>query len=612
MHKAGERGVTLLDTVVGTALMLVIFMGIAAAFQLSLDVVSTNKARSGAIALADERMEYVRSLPYTSVGTVGGIPPGSLAQSETISLNNTVYTRRTLITYVDDPEDGFGVSASNSVIADYKVAIVDYVRRTFIAYAHEFGHGSGVLDSTGVADYKAVRVDVAWSSRFGTRHIVLVSRLEPATGLESSVSGGTLTINVVNAVSQPLAGASVAVTNANTSPAININTFTNTSGVASFIGAPAASGYQVVVGESGYSGAQTYSATSQNTNPNPGNLTVSNNQTTTGTFVIDLLSSMTVKTYSLTTETWQDVFNDESKVDMGNSSNVEIAGNQLRLAGNQPFTQPGEARSVSISPTSLSRWGTFSWSDTRPSETTIVYRIYYPTGVSFALVPDSVLPGNSSGFTGASVDVKVIPAATYPALILDAVLTALNPNAPAPSIQDWSLTYDGGVSVNVTFSMHGAKTIGSGPSGTLYKYDNSSISSGASGSVTIPNLEWDTYTMSILAATGYDIESSCTPQPIYLAPNSTFTARLFFAPHTTNSLLVDVKNASGALLSGATVHLTKGGSYDKTIIADVCGQSFFSDLTNGTYSLTVSNPGNQIYSTNANVTGTSRLSVILN
>ena len=64
-----SRGVTLIDTIVGIALMLVVFMGIAATFRLSIDVVTNNKARSGAIALADQRMEYIRSLSYASIGT---------------------------------------------------------------------------------------------------------------------------------------------------------------------------------------------------------------------------------------------------------------------------------------------------------------------------------------------------------------------------------------------------------------------------------------------------------------------------------------------------------------------------------------------------------------
>src|SRR3989338_2352394 len=144
-----SRGVSLIDTLVGTALMLVIFLGIAGAIQLSLDVVTNNKARAGAIALANERMEYIRSLAYASVGTVGGIPSGLMAQSETVALNSVSYTRRTVVEYVDDPGDGMGASDTNNITVDYKVA----------------------------------KVDVAWTSRIGTRHITLVTRISPPNGM---------------------------------------------------------------------------------------------------------------------------------------------------------------------------------------------------------------------------------------------------------------------------------------------------------------------------------------------------------------------------------------------------------------------------------------------
>src|SRR3989344_3874731 len=67
--RSGSRGVTLIDTVVASGLMLLVFTGIVGVFRLSVDVVSNNKARAGAIALADERMEYIRSLSYGSIGT---------------------------------------------------------------------------------------------------------------------------------------------------------------------------------------------------------------------------------------------------------------------------------------------------------------------------------------------------------------------------------------------------------------------------------------------------------------------------------------------------------------------------------------------------------------
>jgi len=199
--RTSRSGVTLLDTLVGTSLMLVVFLGINAAFRLSVDVITTNKARAGAIALANERMEYLRSLPYSQLATLGGIPAGTLAQTETQTLNGVPYTRRTLIQYADDPRDGTGGADTNSVTADYKVA----------------------------------RIDVSWESRTGVRHITLASRFSPP-GIETAVPGGTLVIYAVNAAGGSLSGAQVRIVNASTSPAIDTTTFTNASGTATFIG----------------------------------------------------------------------------------------------------------------------------------------------------------------------------------------------------------------------------------------------------------------------------------------------------------------------------------------------------------------------------------------
>src|SRR3989338_595469 len=200
-HYSRSRGVTLIDTLVGSALLLVVFVGISGVFKLSVDIVSNNKARAGAIALADERMEYVRSRDYSSIGTVGGIPSGTIAQSETVALNGISYTRRTTVLYADDPYDGIGSADTLPASAP-----------TFL-------------------DYKVVRVDVAWDSRQGARHITLVTRVEPPNGIETACTQcGTLAISVYNAVTQPVSNAQVRVVNTGTNPAIDITTYTNTSG----------------------------------------------------------------------------------------------------------------------------------------------------------------------------------------------------------------------------------------------------------------------------------------------------------------------------------------------------------------------------------------------
>ena len=63
------KGFTFIDVLVGTALMLIIFLGISGAYQLGLKVVSQSKARISATALANQRVEEIRNLSYKEVGT---------------------------------------------------------------------------------------------------------------------------------------------------------------------------------------------------------------------------------------------------------------------------------------------------------------------------------------------------------------------------------------------------------------------------------------------------------------------------------------------------------------------------------------------------------------
>lgn len=259
-----ERGATLLDTVVGIALMLMVFVAIIGAFRLTLDVVINSKARIGALALANERMEYIRSLSYDAVGTQGGIPSGTLVQVEQESLNGVNYTRRVLVRYIDDPADGTGAADENGIIADAK----------------------------------EVKAEVSWDSGSGTRRVSLVSRFSPP-GIETEVPGGTLLISVVDAQAQPVSGATVTIENLDVDPVVSVTAYTDIAGIVSFIGAPAGSGYQITVSKpsANYSTAQTYSVSAELAQPSPGHLTVAEGLTTAATFGIDAVAQVTVNSY---------------------------------------------------------------------------------------------------------------------------------------------------------------------------------------------------------------------------------------------------------------------------------------------------------------------------
>jgi hypothetical protein len=581
------RGVTLIDTVVGAALLIIVFAGTAAALELSLDVIMNNKARAGAIALADERIEYIRSLPYALIGTLGGVPSGTIAQNETVTLNSIAYNRRTYIDYEDDPVDGLGGS-----------------------------------DTDGTLDYKGVKVDVSWQSRTGARHSIIETRISTpvdSTGREinpCSSPCGTLAVNVVNAAAQPVLNAQVSVVNAGASPAVNLTTYTDASGTAAVIGAPAASGYQVTVTKTGYSTAQTYSVSGSNTNPTPPNLTVTSNNTTQQTFAIDLLGMKTIRTFKpITPTTWTDAFADTSKI--ATSSNIAVGGGAATIAGSAPYPT-GALQSIAIQPSTLATWNTFSATASTPAGTSITYQFYDASGTT--LIPDAQIPGNAAGITTSSVDLSHVSTSTYPGLTIGATLS---PGASAaPSIDSYAVSYGYGPTPlpSIPFTLQGTKIIGSGPP-VVYKY-SASLTSGASSAITLQNFEWDTYTLLVPAGSGYDISSACHPVAEQLAsqaattqfafqPGAQTTSNLYLVPHTTNALLVEARSSTTGDIPYATVELS-AGAYDTVLAADACGQAFFSGLASGTYTYAVGATGYATSTGSVTVSGTSRITVSLN
>lgn len=111
-----------------------------------------------------------------------------------------------------------------------------------------------------------------------------------------------------------------------------------------------------------------------------------------------------------------------------------------------------------------------------------------------------------------------------------------------------------GVNVNVK----GAKLIGLNPD--VLKYDHSFAS--VAGLIGLNNLEWDTYTPTLLSGQSWVVMGTSPIQKIDVLPGTTQNYNIILSANSTaNSLLVIVKDAAtGASLEGATVHLQKGGS----------------------------------------------------
>ena len=112
------------------------------------------------------------------------------------------------------------------------------------------------------------------------------------------------------------------------------------------------------------------------------------------------------------------------------------------------------------------RWEQFLFNDTTPGASSITYQLYYQNATSsFVLIPDSQIPGNSSGTTTSPVSLAGLDRTIYNELQLQANLTC--DSGDCPSIQDWSVEWSEGIIV----------------SGTAYEYDESTVQT--SGSVAI-------------------------------------------------------------------------------------------------------------------------------
>jgi hypothetical protein len=544
------RGVSFIDVIVGTALILIIFLALFGVLRVTLQVSALAKAEAAATSLAQSRVEFIRSLEYDAVGTLGGIPPGAILQTATSTLDGISFTTRTYIQYEDDAKDGLALADTNGV----------------------------------TTDYKRVKITVSYSVGGKDKEVSLVTNVVPP-GLETTTGGGTLRINVIDAGGLPVSGASVRIVNASTVPTVDVTTFSSDVGVVYLPGAATSSEYQVYVSKSGYSAAQTYLRDATNQNPNPGYLTVAKDQTTTGTFSIDVLSAITFRTYSpIQTATTTDIF--ASSASLTDMTQTMVSGGALTLSG-APGTYPssGSARQAVVSPSYLYAWKSVTATRQTSASTTATVRVLDSSG---ARLSDAVLPGNSTGFTSFPVSLAGVSTTTYPSLMLEADFGSVDAGY-APQLLDWSLSYETGPTPlpSVPFTLTGAKTKGSTGAGASIIKNTIATTTDSTGARTL-SLEWDIYT---LAISGYDVTDACPPPPYTIAPGTTDTYSLYMVSSgAVGQVLVSVKDASGAVVSGATVQLAKSG-YSGTTTTGTCGTGHFGNLSSGTYTVTISKAG---------------------
>lgn len=262
--KHNNPGLTIVETLIGIGLLLVIFLGLFGLIQIGLKMLSQSKARITATALLNQRIELARNLPYNQVGTIGGIPNGAIPETENIARNNINYTVKTTVFYIDDPFDGL------------------------------------FPDDSLAWDYKRIKVKVSWLGGFGGE-VSMLTDIAPK-GIETTGGGGIISILVFNANGQPVSQTDIWLENNDVSPPIDAHYQTDNQGRIFISGAPACNDcYKITATKPNYSLERTYAAGEQIRGitlaiPEKPLVSVIEGQLSEISFTIDQLGTKTVQT----------------------------------------------------------------------------------------------------------------------------------------------------------------------------------------------------------------------------------------------------------------------------------------------------------------------------
>lgn len=577
-----NAGFTFVELIVTIAVIAIFFSGLFTTVQLLLNIIGDSKATSGAVALATEQIEYIRSLPYSQVGTIGSPPYGSIPQNSTTTLNGVTYNERVLVIYIDDPADGLAGADSNAIIDDYKL----------------------------------VKVEYTWELRGETDSISLITTIVP-NGIETTTGGGTIRVNVFDATVSPVESAAVHFVNDTLATTTDTIRYTNSEGVAFLSGAPAGANYRISVTKAGYSTDGTYVASTSNPNPVTPPVAVVESAVSTMNFQIDQTSDLAITTVSpATVGTWSDDFTTGTNI--GTTSSTTLVSNAMALTNTLGvYDATGTVSSVYTTPSPIKSWETATFNATTSTSTSITVQVYFNDGGVFTLVPNSDLSGNNIGFTVSPIDLSGLSTTTYSTLALLATLESSD-NAETPLLNEWDITHVISQSIipNIDYRLFGAKSIGTDDAAQpVLKYDVDHTTD-IDGESQLSAMEWDIYDFELQSG-GYDIAEVCEPFPYNLDPGISESIQVTLVGASAQALKVLVTDASDLPIAGATVNLFHATStIDQTSSTSLCGQTFFNaGLTSETdYTLTVSRPGysTEIISDVEVTTSTSSAVVTLN
>lgn len=345
-----QIGYTLIELLVSVAVFAILTSAFLSAYSALTRSVKLAREKTILSAMASERMEIVRNLPFSQVGTIHGVPAGSLPDESSpivITLAPITYKIYYEVTWTDDPADLTALTGDSYP-----------------------------------TDYKQVKMKVLNTA---TGQITAFTTSVSPKGLETPSNTGVLQVQVFNSTGQPLSNIDVAITGI--SNGISLNVKTNAAGEWVQVGLPTgANAYHVVASKAGYSTDQTYPITVANPNPTNPDPTILAGVVTKVPLQIDLLSNLTIRTL-------------DSLCQPLNGIGVQTVG--AKTIGINPtvykFNQTNTSGPASF-PAGQINYTNIEWDTYTPALTTATLQNYNIRGTS-PIQKIDVLPGTSQTFS---------------------------------------------------------------------------------------------------------------------------------------------------------------------------------------------------------------------
>ena len=439
------------------------------------------------------------------------------------------------------------------------------------------------------------------------------------------VDCGSLRVNLYDSNGNPVPNLDVLITNDSIAPAISQPGTTDVNGRRLLSTLPQASGYEVFVNinsadlngngladdldNSDYGYARTYNTGETWTfndnpatliSPNPDKLTVESGLITSITFIVDLTSDVALTAY-------EESRKEDVSVELNNYSNYILNravdnGGVLELAddpgGGKYFRGFASLSDIATNDTLLN-WLWFEFDTINETSTEYVRARFYDNSASpAALIPDSELAGNSSGFTSSDiVDLSGLDTSIYNELYIRFELRGDTVNTPGLVSSSLYALVEGAPINNARLRLYGEKSPGyksDEPEKQIAKYDMI-IATDATGEMTAENLESDTYKARWRPRSGYSPIQTCPKAEgtFTLNPDEDLSIDSLWRDDSSafDTLTVKVMAADGSTVyPGVTLSLD-GDVLPRVGVTDPCGQHTFGDIVEGTHDLELSGPG---------------------